>query len=118
MSEIVRSSAQALRAGTSDPDEFQLPLPGLFGDLELGRGSVLLSDEFRRCPSLVKLQLLRDWQRSLTRYRHDAMAQFADELTGGAPGLPASERVALFRSTCETLRIDVPSGFDALTTES
>lgn len=118
MNEIARSSAQPSRAGTSDPDEFQLPLPGLFGDLELGRGSVLLSDDFLHCPSLVKLQLLRDWQRSLARYRHQAMTQFAHELTGGSPGLAASERLALFRSTCENLRIEVPSGFDALTTES
>ena len=66
MSEIVRSSStRPVRAGTSDPDEFQLPLPGLFADLELGRGSVLLGDDFLHCPSLVKLQLLRDWQRSL-----------------------------------------------------
>ena len=36
-----------------------------------------------------------------------------------APTPPlADERVALFRSTCENLRIEVPSGFDALTTES
>jgi hypothetical protein len=118
MSEIARSSAQAVRAGTSDPDEFQLPLPGLFADLELGRGSVLLGDDFLNCSSLVKLQLLRDWQRSLASYRHEAMKQFAHELTGGSPGLAADERMALFRSTCESLRIDVPSGFDALTTES
>lgn len=118
MSEIVRSSAQASRAGTSDPDEFQLPLPGLFADLELGRGSVLLNDEFQHCPSLVKLQLLRDWQRSLACYRHEAMTQFAHELTGGSPGLDPSERLALLRSTCENLRIEVPSGFDALTIES
>jgi hypothetical protein len=118
MTDTARFGATALHAGTSDPDEFQLPLPGLFGDLELGRGSILLADDFQRCPSLVKLQLLRDWQRSLARYRHDAMKQFAAELTGVAPGLAASERVALVRSTCETLRIDVPSGFDALITES
>jgi hypothetical protein len=118
MSEMARSSGQPGRAGTSDPDEFQLPLPGLFGDLELGRGSVLLNEEFLRSPSLVKLQLLRDWQRSLAAYRHEALTQFARELTGGSPGLPASERLALLRSTCESLRIEVPSGFDALTTES
>jgi hypothetical protein len=117
MSEIVRSSAHAGRAGTSDPDEFQLPVPGLFADLELGRGSVLLSDEFLHCPSLVKLQLLRDWQRSLARYRNDAMTQFAHELTGGSPGLAPGERLALLRSTCENLRIEVPSGFDAMLTE-
>jgi hypothetical protein len=118
MTDTARFSDPALRGGTCDTEEFQLPLHGLFGDLELGRGSLLLADEFQRCPSLVKLQLLRDWQRSLARYRHDAMKQFASELTGVAPGLVASERVALVRSTCETLRIEVPSGFDALITES
>lgn len=104
--------------GTSDPDEFQLPLSGLYADLEMGRGSIRLTDEFRECPSLVKLELIRDWQRSLARYRHEAMAQFARELTGDADGLPAHERRELFRSTCATLRIDVPTGFDALTAVS
>jgi len=118
MKDLARSVVPIRHAGTSDPDEFQMPLPGLFGDLELGRGSVLLADEFQHCPSLVKLQLLRDWQRSLSRYRQDAMKQFAAELTGVAPGLAAKERVALVRSTCETLRIEVPSGFDTLITES
>lgn len=118
MSRIAPVSPRAVRAGTSDPDEFQMPLPGLFGDLELGRGSVLLSDDYQRSPSLVKLQLLRDWQRSLTHYRQEAMTQFARDLTGGATRLQASERVALVRSTCEALRIDPPpSSFDALAAE-
>jgi hypothetical protein len=118
MKDLAPSVAPIRHVGTSDPDEFQMPLPGLFGDLELGRGSLLLADDFQACPSLVKLQLLRDWQRSLARYRQDAMRQFAAELTGVAPGLAASERVALVRSTCETLRIEMPTGFDALMTES
>lgn len=117
MSEIAPITTRAVRAGTSDPDEFQMPLPGLFADLELGRGSLLLSDDYQRSPSLVKLQLLRDWQRSLARYRQEAMTQFAGELTGGAPGLAASERLALVKSTCEALRIEMPTGFDALTAE-
>lgn len=115
----IRPTGDAVRhAGTSDPDEFQLPLSGLFADLELGRGSVRLSDEFLGCSSLVKLQLLRDWQRSLAAYRHEAMSQFARELTGGTNHLPAEERLALFRSTCASLHIEVPSGFDVLTTVS
>ncbi len=117
MNDIMRSSTRSDRPGTSDPEEFQLPLPGLYGDLELGRGSVQLDDEFQHCASLVKLQLLRDWQRSLASYRHQALAQFAQELTGGLPELAPSERLALLRSTCANLRIEVPSGFDALTTE-
>jgi hypothetical protein len=104
--------------GTSDADEFQMPLPGLYADLELGRGSLRLEQDFLDCPSLVKLELIRDWQRSLARYRQDALTQFAAELTGGAAGLEANERLDLFRSTCRTLRLDVPSGFDALTAMS
>lgn len=117
MSDIAPLGARTFRAGTSDPDEFQIPLPGLFADLELGRGSLMLCDDFQHSPSLVKLQLLRDWQRSLLHYRQQAMTEFARELTGGAPGLPARERMALVKSTCEALRIDVPTGFGALTTE-
>ena len=117
MSEIMHSSTRGERPGTSDPDEFQLPLPGLYGDLELGRGSVQLDDEFLHCPSLVKLQLLRDWQRCLAGYRRQALAQFAHEITGGLPQLAPGERLALLRSTCANLRIELPSNFDALTTE-
>jgi hypothetical protein len=46
------------------------------------------------------------------------MRQFAQELTGGVPELAASERLALFRSTCETLHIEVPTEFGVVPTES
>ena len=118
MKDLARSAAPLQHTGTSDADEFQLPLSGLYADLELGRGSIRLGAEFHGCASLVKLELIRDWQRSLARYRHQAMTEFAEELTGGSAGLAASERLELFRSTCKTLRLDVPSGFDALTTMS
>jgi hypothetical protein len=45
------------------------------------------------------------------------MTQLAHELTGGLPSWPRAN-AWLFRSTCENLRIEVPSGFDALTTVS
>jgi hypothetical protein len=118
MSKHASGSRPVPATGTSDPDEFQLPLPGLYADLELGRGSIRLEAAFHDCPSLVKLELIRDWQRSLARYRHQALTEFAEELTGGTAGLAASERLELFRSTCKTLRLDVPSGFDALTAMS
>ena len=116
MNDVSQAGDARRPAGTSEPDEFQLPLHGLFADLELGRGSIRLGKDFHDCSSLVKLQLLRDWQRSLAQYRHDAMTQFAKELTGHAPDLEPEQRLALFRSTCATLHIDVPSGFDVLTT--
>lgn len=117
MKYLARSGAPIGQPGTSDADEFQLPLHGLYADLEMGRGSVALPDDYQTSPSLVKLQLLRDWQRSLVRYRQEAMKQFADELTGGGDDLPVDDRLALVRSTCETLRIELPTGFDALAAE-
>lgn len=118
MTNLAHSGTPVRRPGTSDPDEFQMPLSGLYADLELGRGSVRLGDEFLACSSLARLELLRDWQRSLAAYREDAMKQFAAELTGGSPGLAASERAALVRSACETLHIEVPTDFDMVITES
>ena len=46
--------------------EFQLPLLGLYADLEIGRGSVQLPDEFGQAPREVQLAVLDDWLRSLT----------------------------------------------------
>lgn len=118
MSEMARICAGPARPGICDPDEFQLPLPGLFADLELGRGSVLLDDDYQHSSSLVKLQLLRDWQRSLARYREQALKQFARELTADITHLQPGECAALVRCACEALRIDVPSDLAELTTHT
>jgi len=117
MSEIAPLSAPALRPGTSDPDEFQLPMSGLFADMELGRGSMQLPDEFQHSTSLVKLQIIRDWQRSLARLRHESIQQFVHELCSGRPQMSSSERSALLRSTCESLRIELPADLVAVPAE-
>jgi hypothetical protein len=118
MSELAPISAPTLRPGTYDADEFQLPVPGFFADVEMGRGSVRLPDDFEQSTSLVKLQILHDWQRSLARYRHDAMQQFAHELSSGCPGMNAVERMTLLRSTCDSLRIELPTHFAGMPAES
>jgi hypothetical protein len=118
MSDPAPISALAPRAGgTGHADEFQLPLQGLFADMEMGRGSVQLPEEFRHSASLVQLQILRDWQRSLKRYRHEALCRFEQELSCGQPALAAHERIDLLRSTCATLRIDLPSEFGTVPAE-
>lgn len=118
MSDLAPISALAPQAGgTGHADEFQLPLQGLFADMEMGRGSVQLPDEFRHSTSLVKLQVLRDWQRSLKRYRHEALCQFEQELSCGQPTLAEHERIRLLRSACESMRIDLPSEFGTVPAE-
>jgi hypothetical protein len=113
MSELAPMMAPAARPSTtSDPDEFQLPMSGLFADLELGRGSVQLPDDFQLSSSLAKLLVLRDWQRSISRYRHEALHQFEQELSRGQPDLSHAERVRLLKSTCDSLRIELPGEFE------
>jgi hypothetical protein len=114
MNQAAATSAPTLCQGTSDPDEFQLPVHGLFADLELGRGSVHLSDEFRDSGSLVKLQILRDWQRSLGRFRREAIRQFADELSRGRPEMDLVQRQALVRSAFASLQIEFPADTGAV----
>ena len=109
MSELAPTRAPAIRQGTSDAEEFQLPMSGLFADLELGRGCVQLPDEFHDSPSLVKLQILRDWQHSLACIRRDAIRQFADELSSGRPEMDPAQRQALVRATCASLHIEMPA---------
>ncbi len=115
MNNMAATMAAAPRSGgTCDPDEFQLPVPGLFADIELGRGSMQLPDDFKLGASLAKLLILRDWQRALLRYRHEALQQFERELGGGQPHLNGADRLGLLRSTCDALRIDLPSEFGAV----
>jgi len=110
MNHVVPIYARAARPGTRDPDELQLPMPGLYADLELGAASMHLPDDFHNQPALVQLKLLAEWQRALARYRHGALQQFALELTRGAGGMGEAERLALLRTTCESLRIELPAG--------
>jgi hypothetical protein len=107
-----------MRQGTSDAEEFQLPMSGLFADLELGRGCVQLPDSFHASCSLVKLQVLRDWQHSLACIRRDAIRQFADELASGRPEMDAAQRHALVRTTCASLRIELPAELGVVPAET
>jgi hypothetical protein len=118
MNQIAVTNAPTLYQGTSDPDEFQLPVHGLFADLELGRGSVHLPDDFRDSGSLVKLQILRDWQRSLGRFRREAIRQFADELSRGRPEMDVAQRQALVRSAFASLHIELPADTRAVPAET
>jgi hypothetical protein len=94
--------------GTSDADEFQLPVAGLFADLEMGSASIRLPDDFLCSPGLVQLRVLDGWQRAMTRYRRAALQRFADELASRSPSMDEAGRDALLRSTCEALNIELP----------
>ncbi len=106
-------SPPAANDRSSEPGEFQLPLLGLYADLEMGRGSVLLPDEFMRCSSAVRLEVIDAWQRALGRYRHDALLRLHQELSASQPHLAAAQQLALLRSTCQSLGVEVPADWPA-----
>lgn len=114
MHETAPPTVPVTEPGTCHPDEFQLPVANLFADLELGTGSIRLPDEFTRGSALVQLKVIGHWQRALARYRQLALRRFAGELTRGAPDLDDAARAALVKSTCESLRIDLPNEFQRL----
>jgi hypothetical protein len=104
-------SAPASNDRTSLPDELQLPVLGLYADLELGRGSVLLPDEFLQCSSGVRLEVVAGWLRGLERCRHDALLALHHDLCATQPQLPPAEQLALLRSTCAALGVEMPADF-------
>ena len=66
-------------------EELQLPFLGLYADMELGRGAVLLPDEFLQCSGLLQLQVIDQWQRSLSCYGRNALRKLQMERTAKGP---------------------------------
>jgi len=91
--------------------EFQLPLLGLYADLELGCGSVHLPDEFNACSSALRIEVINDWLRGLEECRQRALVQLYQQLAVGRDELSPPERLLRFRATCVSLGIDVPADF-------
>jgi hypothetical protein len=94
--------------------EFQLPLLGLYADLELGHGSVSLPDEFLRCPAILQLAVIRDWQSGLKTHRLRALRQMMNEMAGTRPELSMAERQAHVDKACASLGIDAAADLEWL----
>lgn len=69
-------------------EELQLPLLGMYADLEPGRGLVLLPDEFLQCSGLLQLQVIAQRQRSLSHYGRNALRLRQEEHADKAPVRP------------------------------
>lgn len=63
----------------------QLPLLGLYADLEAGRGAVLLPDEFHQAEPMVQWRILADWQRGLA----DLQARLRKRVGGASADEPS-----------------------------
>jgi hypothetical protein len=93
--------------------DLQLPMQGLYADLEAGRGSVRLSDEFEACSGALQIEILDAWLAGLMTCRRRALQRLYDQLCGGLSELSRPERLLRFRSTCEAMGIELPADFEA-----
>ena len=91
-----------------DSSPLHLPVRGLFADLDVGSGSVSLSDDFSKIPPSLQAEVLQDWIHGLEQVRRRALVQIYRDMSVHWQGLPASERVAAFRSTCAQAGLELP----------
>ncbi len=99
--------------GSGESPDLQLPVQGLYADLEAGRGSVRLSDDFARCSNAVQVEVLDDWLAALEQCRLGALQRLYHQLCAGHPELSRPERLARLRATCEAMGVTLPADFDA-----
>lgn len=111
IAEIPVSTSTARARGTRDPEEFQLPLCGLYADLELGTSSLHAPPEYLAQPALIQLRLLEGWRRDLERLREAALQGLAEELARSSKPASAAEGLARLRSICASMHIELPADF-------
>ena len=99
--------------GSGESADLQLPVLGLYADLESGCGSVRLPDEFNACSGAVQVEVLDSWLAALAQCRVTALERLYHQLNDGQPELSRPERLARFRSTCEAMDIELPADFVA-----
>lgn len=78
-----------------EDDAFQLPMLGLYADLEAGCGSVLLPDEFHQAEPALQRRILADWQRGLAALQqglaHAPAPGAVGEAEAAGPGAVAGD---------------------------
>ena len=90
---------------------FQLPLCGLFADLEDGRGAVRPSDDFHARPALTQLGIIHDWEQDLRTAKLRALVQLYRETSDSSPSASVPEKLRTFDAVCTSLGISCPLDF-------
>ena len=88
---------------------FQLPMPGLFVDMETGSASVGLPDEFLDATAAVRAEVLQQWLVEFSLLRNDAVLELFRAQTRKAPGAAHGNEVERFRVYCSSNGFDCPA---------
>jgi hypothetical protein len=87
---------------------FELPIPGLFVDLDAGSASVCLTDEFLQAPAGIKLEVLQQWIADLLNQREAALVELFRAFAADLPTLTIVEQIEHFRLHCVKKAIPCP----------
>ena len=97
-----------------DEPAFQMPVPGLFADLDAGAASVALGDEFLAQPADVRMSILQQWMRAFGRHRDAALVEMFREFAEELPEHTIVRQIEHFRQHCTVHGLACPTDFAVL----
>lgn len=103
------------RFGFHEESDFTLPIPGLFADLESGRGAVALTDDFLEAPAHVRAKVLQHWIRHLSEGRNQAIVDmFRDARRSDGEPSSIVDEIERFREECQDAGLTCPADLPLL----
>jgi hypothetical protein len=92
-----------------DSEAFQLPIPGLFADIDDGAASVALPDEFLDLPGETRALILQQWGRAINTHENAALVEMFHEFAEPLSGISIVQQIERFRRHCDHLKIACPA---------
>ena len=92
-----------------DSEAFQLPMPGLYVDIEEGAASVALPDEFLALPGQTRARILQQWGRAMSTHENAAIVEMFHEFAAPLRNISIVQQIERFRLHCDHLRIVCPA---------
>lgn len=98
----------------SEDQNFHLPLPGLFADLDAGRGAVALSDDFFLTDPLMRARVVENWLQSMRIERGKAWVEAFRQFVERTPDETIVFQIEHFRQLCVREGFDCPEDLPVL----
>lgn len=95
-------------------EAFHVPLAGLFADLELGFGTVALTDDVCDLASARRQRILRDWALAMKVEADRALVDMFRDFSSRHADRSIVQQVDHFKKSCKAEDIHCPSDFALL----
>lgn len=106
------STVTPSRFGALGDDSFQLPMPGLFADVDSGAATLGMTDDFYDIPAGTRVRIVEQWIREFGVLKDAAIVEMFRAGAGDRRGTTIVQQIDEFRKECrrEELRcpVDLP----------